>query len=296
MTKFKAGTAKLLLLGVMVALATPAAAARVEVNANTGHYPLRENGGVSNNPDLTERHSIENVTPNAGSLGTLVRRDNGVVTINGPGSSAPRWEIDSSGPGAVARAYGDLSTGKVGAYAGTGSLGYASAGATIADTLTFNIAGADAATITPIRFLVTLHAATPDAGTLFRFQADFGRYQFFGALNQPYFTSYVGWSESRTWVVDSTRYFDLVYNVQGANPTFGVEMTLGTAAGLGEVSDFYHTGGLQIQAQRGVTFTSGSGVFLTAGGVPEPATWAMMIIGFGIIGAVSRQRRTAHVA
>jgi hypothetical protein len=37
-------------------------------------------------------------------------------------------------------------------------------------------------------------------------------------------------------------------------------------------------------------FTAGDG-----GGVPEPATWAMMIAGFGLVGAASRRRtRTVH--
>ncbi|MDZ7588255.1 MAG: PEPxxWA-CTERM sorting domain-containing protein [Parasphingorhabdus sp.] len=31
---------------------------------------------------------------------------------------------------------------------------------------------------------------------------------------------------------------------------------------------------------------------LGAGAVPEPATWAMMIFGFGAIGAAARKRRT----
>ena len=30
-----------------------------------------------------------------------------------------------------------------------------------------------------------------------------------------------------------------------------------------------------------------------AGGVPEPATWAMMILGFGLIGGALRQRQAA---
>ena len=34
----------------------------------------------------------------------------------------------------------------------------------------------------------------------------------------------------------------------------------------------------------------------TAGGVPEPATWAMLIIGFGMVGGALRTRRKAAVA
>lgn len=48
------------------------------------------------------------------------------------------------------------------------------------------------------------------------------------------------------------------------------------------------------------TFGSGSATYsgeLTggfAGGVPEPATWAMLVAGFGLIGTIARRRRQAH--
>ncbi len=45
----------------------------------------------------------------------------------------------------------------------------------------------------------------------------------------------------------------------------------------------------------GGNFTaSGSGTF--AGAIPEPATWAMMIAGFGLVGAAARRRRMAVAA
>ena len=31
------------------------------------------------------------------------------------------------------------------------------------------------------------------------------------------------------------------------------------------------------------------------GGVPEPASWAMMLVGFGIVGITARRRRTLQV-
>ena len=40
---------------------------------------------------------------------------------------------------------------------------------------------------------------------------------------------------------------------------------------------------------------SGSGTFNIAGGVPEPASWALMILGFGGIGAAVRRRRQSVV-
>jgi hypothetical protein len=58
--------------------------------------------------------------------------------------------------------------------------------------------------------------------------------------------------------------------------------------------DFLHTGTFGIQAAPGVTFTSDSGVFLGSGltpaGVPEPASWALMITGFGLVGSAMRRR------
>ena len=63
--------------------------------------------------------------------------------------------------------------------------------------------------------------------------------------------------------------------------------------------DFFNTGRFGIQAAPGTSFTSDSGVFLTgnAGAVPEPATWGLMILGFGIAGtAVRRRRRTIAIA
>jgi hypothetical protein len=54
--------------------------------------------------------------------------------------------------------------------------------------------------------------------------------------------------------------------------------------------DFSNTGRIGLQLPAGVTFTSGSGVFLSA--VPEPASWAMLIAGVGLIGAATRRRRS----
>ncbi|WP_380872793.1 hypothetical protein ACFB49_37030 [Sphingomonas sp. DBB INV C78] len=51
-----------------------------------------------------------------------------------------------------------------------------------------------------------------------------------------------------------------------------------------------------------LVFTSGQNAFefdnvaITSAPVPEPATWAMMIAGFGMIGAASRTRRARHTS
>jgi hypothetical protein len=69
----------------------------------------------------------------------------------------------------------------------------------------------------------------------------------------------------------------------------------------GSICDFGHTGALGFVGALpdGLTIGSASGVFLSAaggggaGGVPEPATWAMLIAGFGLVGAAARRRRRA---
>ncbi len=60
---------------------------------------------------------------------------------------------------------------------------------------------------------------------------------------------------------------------------YGVNLTTGAASQIGSI------GGNNVQGVTG----------LTAGAVPEPASWAMLITGFGLIGTTMR-RRTARLA
>jgi hypothetical protein len=64
-----------------------------------------------------------------------------------------------------------------------------------------------------------------------------------------------------------------------------------TAAGVSAVLSFFATG--TPQGQPPIAFLDG--VSLTAD-VPEPATWALMLGGFGIVGAALRRRATTVVA
>jgi hypothetical protein len=84
--------------------------------------------------------------------------------------------------------------------------------------------------------------------------------------------------------------FNATYGLTGASQDLGIAEYLEAGCGDGTACDYAHTGTVAFTLPSNVTFTSDSGVFLTQG-VPEPATWAMMLIGVGGLGAVLRQRR-----
>lgn len=82
---------------------------------------------------------------------------------------------------------------------------------------------------------------------------------------------------------------------------FNLLLNPGTYGGSIEMNSM-NTSTLSIYAPNG-SFTSGSGDFLgfektptEAGAVPEPAAWAMMIAGFGLVGAAARRRRLSMAA
>ncbi len=88
----------------------------------------------------------------------------------------------------------------------------------------------------------------------------------------------------------------------GENPLY-VYFELRTSASIhgvfDEVSnaDFGDTMSFNWVLPDDLTFTSASGTFLTGGvdAVPEPASWAMMIVGFGLVGLTVRGRTRSHV-
>ncbi len=65
----------------------------------------------------------------------------------------------------------------------------------------------------------------------------------------------------------------------------------------GAAIDYSHTSTLGIILPDGVSYTSASGVLLSqAAVVPEPATWALMIGGFGMVAGAIRRRERRVVA
>ncbi|MDB5451860.1 MAG: hypothetical protein JWO33_438 [Caulobacteraceae bacterium] len=75
--------------------------------------------------------------------------------------------------------------------------------------------------------------------------------------------------------------------------TMGVRARLNLDCRFGAVCDFGHTGAIKLgPLADGLSYSSASGAFYSdAIAAPEPATWAMMILGFGLTGAAVRASR-----
>jgi hypothetical protein len=90
---------------------------------------------------------------------------------------------------------------------------------------------------------------------------------------------------------DAYVYLDGIYI--GGNPGVHGNTTavldLGSLTGLHSLTVFYAD-----RAQTGADLAlSGIGLDTLSGGVPEPATWGLMLVGFGGLGAMMRRRRSA---
>ncbi|MES2288401.1 MAG: PEPxxWA-CTERM sorting domain-containing protein [Pseudomonadota bacterium] len=99
-------------------------------------------------------------------------------------------------------------------------------------------------------------------------------------------------------VVDG--YIRAYLNIPTGLTSLGISGILNLDCRGGSSCDFGNTGKFGFgNLPTGLTYSSASGAFLTAttpptnppGAVPEPATWAMMIAGFGFIGGTMRVRR-----
>lgn len=78
-------------------------------------------------------------------------------------------------------------------------------------------------------------------------------------------------------------------NANGGGVDFYAD--IGNAGGdLAKLNGFYYSNGTTTVASAGSRTLTAT----TITNVPEPATWAMMIGGFGLVGATMRRRRTAH--
>ena len=148
---------------------------------------------------------------------------------------------------------------------------------------------------------LSFNAASSDAGNALGFG--------FGAGSYTYNNDYRGILKGADGILGTA---DDVYVTSGA-ATQLVDAFVGRGSGNSLAA--YCTGCTIAQQQQAIndaaayftgptTFTgtytlgniSGSNSFVITAGVPEPATWAMMIMGFGFIGASLRRRRGDSVA
>ncbi|MEY2883371.1 MAG: hypothetical protein RL490_1095 [Pseudomonadota bacterium] len=181
----------------------------------------------------------------------------------------------------------------------------------LTDQFQFNIVGADAATVTRLGLRVYFSGAMAVTG---RTEVRLGN-RIFGALTsagsdvvlnsgdfQPFSASGNGFSfpdlpVTRGGLGEIAGTFDhiLYFDVRGVAPEIVLATNVQAFTASRSLLDFGNSAHIGFVLPSGVTFTSGSGLALTQSAfpsaVPEPASWAMLIAGFGLVGAVQRRRR-----
>ena len=258
----------------------------------------------------------------------------GTVDPTGGDGTATRVvaAVTASGAGAtaVSRSTVDLSDASIRLYAADSNVtgncstplacGGTSASGHYFDTLHFSVVGANANTITPVQLTFRLDGTMVNSGTdtydanaaaeVFG-QLTFGHSDARFDLKSNAATGYVtslGYLDTYpsnapgVWVSTpgyTSNTYTETYLLTGASGDIAVNLSVNLECSLGYVCDFSHTAKFGLVLPAGASFTSDSGVFLTApvvGGVPEPASWALLVTGFGVVGAASRRRRTPAAA
>jgi hypothetical protein len=193
------------------------------------------------------------------------------------------------------------------------------------DIVTLNVAGADANTRTRVHFSFTVDGLAYDSGQTTSFgQLGSGNMQARLLLNDlssdndnaDYSVIAVaGWSKTSTsdfvqaptfyenrgdaalaggsWVQNSLHLmqFDGWLDIVGTSATINPTLALSVGCDIGLVCDYGNTAKFSfVGLPSSVSYTSDSGVFLTAA-VPEPQTWALMLGGLLMTGALARRRR-----
>lgn len=223
-------------------------------------------------------------------------------------SSSSSASIATTSPGfsGTAAATANLATGDIGVYAnGQGELfgnqgGQGVADAYQQDTLTFHNLPAGTSDI-GVSFVVhgSLSASPPAGDASVRAVDGFGN----GAIDTivednsgtsfvpslDYFDANGGWA---SYSISDTDLNDMVfqgeYAVSNADPTLGLSMYLTVTCAFGADCDYSDTNSIALTLPPGVTFTSDSGVFLSA--VPEPAGWMTLLPTLGVLGFLARGR------
>lgn len=240
------------------------------------------------------------------SSGTTTPGSNATSSFDQAAVSVPQGAV------ATGFARADLARGRLGVSASgedypidgfTSSVeGQAFAG--FGDGLHFTIAGASPSTVTDIGVTIDLHGSMSGLKTFLQEQVSFASPGFTDAqfLNQistgptPGDLPVVAFGGASGWVSYSFSpftpdhiVFHGVYALTGATQLVNIGEVIYAEAANG-LSDYAHTSDFSLSLPSNVTFTSDSGVFLSAAGVPEPGAWTLALVGSGLSGAALRRR------
>ncbi len=103
-------------------------------------------------------------------------------------------------------------------------------------------------------------------------------------------------TDSSSWIeVADFRVYDLCCKPAGLSSTGTVDL-MGKFGSLILTDLANPVGGFIVGNNNALPVVPGGGGGVTPGVIPEPATWAMMIAGFGLVGGVMRRRRDALTA
>ncbi len=303
----------------------------VVTSANTGRGYLR-GCAAQYNIGTTGARFINN----AGGGGPCVPADflrdqNAVVTATGTTdttglatSAHDESSVVGGSDAAYATAAADLRTATLHLTATAAGFASADSSAELSDTLHFTVAGATATTVTyiPVSFSFAgtlapgtdINHASAELGWSFFFgnasAYEFGDYGagFYAPPNYPTFAfpettpgRVAGWQSFSfaSYTPTDTR-FTALYALTGASGDVPIDFRL-SLNGTNVALDYTQGGKVGIGHVDGVSFTSDSGVFLSGTGagtgtVPEPASWALLLAGFGTVGAMARRRRPTVAA
>lgn len=239
-----------------------------------------------------------------------VFQSEGSIVVSSSKENTAVESVFSSSMGSDIRARGSLATGQVGTYAATSDR-FSSAQSIIGlyDTISFF----GASTPTEVTYSFGLEGSLSRASTFSTAYVD-------GFVYIYDITGLSAWLESVPFVYDTSvtqpvpsavllsqsRVFkDLVPSWDVEEESLNVnEFLTGSftaevgrqygvlissnsyASGIGGLSDFYGTGTFSFQDLGGLTFSSGSGVFLSQQpvvGVPEPSTWLLLLTGLAAL-------------
>ena len=193
--------------------------------------------------------------------------------------------------------------------------------ARLSDTLHFTVAGATGSSVTAIGVVFTLEGVMHQSGTSLdgsssgeingglnfgssdaRFDlvnrgSGYGTGTTGGRTVVNYLDTYPhNYPGNWTTNVDHTvNTFTETYNIVGPSADVPFDLNVQLVCADGMICDYGNTAKFALSLPSGTSFTSDSGVFLTGGsplgGVPEPTSWAMLLVGFGGLGAISRWQR-----